>query len=233
MCSIACTRSGSADAKRSRPPSTSSRESSAARGPNEWEISADSWETNPRLPLILLDRIRRQNDDESPRIRNAAKATERLRVIEEVRAKVEPLGQELAAQFEGALIAGNMQAFRERTKSTIVIPVNELRVIFNELGRRHHDAGHIDLPDYIFMLLDEELEHSSPPPSGWNEKLAGRYETWRELFDREPPYFIRDAEVPPISTWPKRSTAESARWSRVTCCTASPDAAGVVTAGHA
>ncbi len=200
--------SGSVDAKYFQAAFDEFEREYGCRGPNEWEISADSWETNSRLPLILLDRIRRQDDDESPRIRNAAKANERLRVIEEVRAKVEPRGEELAAQFEGALIAGNMQAFRERTKSTIVIPVNELRVIFNELGRRHHQAGHIDLPDHIFMLLDEELETFVASPTGWNDKLAGRYKMWRELFDREPPYFIRDAQVPPLATWPKRSKAD-------------------------
>jgi phosphohistidine swiveling domain-containing protein len=181
-----------------------------SRGPNEWEISAPSWETNPQLALAMLDRIRLQSDDESPRIRNAVKAAERERVIEEVRAKVQPLGEELAGQFEGALIAGNMQAFRERTKSTIVIAVNELRVIFNELGKRHHEAGHIDQPDYFFMLLDEELEQFIASPTGWNEKFAERYSMWRELFEREPPYFIRDAVVPPISTWAKRTRADVA-----------------------
>ena len=179
-----------------------------SRGPNEWEISADSWETNPRLPLIMLDRIRLQDDNESPRIRNAAKVAERLQVIEEVRAKVKPLGDELAAQFEGALIAGNMQGFRERTKSTIVIAVNELRVIFNELARRHAAAGHIDRPEYIFMLLDEEVEPFVASPAGWNEKLAARHDMWRGLFELEPPYFIRGAVVPPIPTWAKRGSAE-------------------------
>ena len=179
-----------------------------SRGPNEWEISADSWETNQRLPLIMLDRIRVQDDSESPRIRNAAKVSERLQVIDEVRAKVEPLGEEMMAQFEGALIAGNMQGFRERTKSTIVIAVNELRVIFNELGRRHVAAGHLDRADYIFMLLDEEVEQFVASPAGWNDKLAARHSMWRELFDLDPPYFIRDAVVPPLSTWAKRGSAE-------------------------
>jgi len=179
-----------------------------SRGPNEWEISAESWETNPQLPLSLLDRIRMQSDEESPRKRNAAKAAEREAVIAEVRAKVQPLGEELSGMFENALVAGNMQAFRERTKSTIVIPVNELRVMMKELGRRHHDAGHIDRPDYIFMLLDEELEQFVASPEGWNDKLAERYQMWRELFDIEPPYFIRNGEVPPISQWKKRSAAD-------------------------
>ena len=180
-----------------------------SRGPNEWEISAPSWETNPQLPLAMLDRIRLQTDDESPRTRNGARVAERERTIAGVRAKVQALGGELAAQFEGALVAGNMQAFRERTKSTIVIPVNELRVMFNELGSRHHQAGHLADPEYIFMLLDEELEQFVASPEGWNDKLAERHAQWRELFDLEPPYFIRDAQVPPLTTWRKRSKSEA------------------------
>ena len=198
--------SGSADAKSFLAAFDDFLVEFGSRGPNEWEISADSWETNPRLPLIMLDRIRLQADAESPRIRNAAKVTERLRVIEEVRAKIEPLGEELSAQFEGALIAGNMQGFRERTKSTIVIAVNELRVIFNELSRRHVAAGRIDRPEYIFMLLDEEVEQFVASPAGWNAKLAARFDMWRELFELEPPYFIRDSIVPPISTWATRGS---------------------------
>ena len=181
-----------------------------SRGPNEWEISAPSWETNPALPLALLDRIRLQRDDESPRIRNAAKAAERKRVIDEVRAKVQPLGEELAGMFENAIVAGNMQAYRERTKSTIVIPVNELRVMMDELGRRHEAAGHLARAGYVYMLLDEELEAFVAEPTGWNEKLAERHTMWRELFDLEPPYFIRDAQVPPLTTWPKRHDSGAA-----------------------
>ena len=180
------------------------------RGPNEWEISAPSWETNPRLPLAMLDRIRLQSDLESPRNRNAAKAEQRKQLIDEVRAKVQPLGEELAGMFEGALVAGNMQAFRERTKSTIVIPVNELRVMINELGRRHAAAGNIDQAEHIFMLLDPELEQfvASPARSQWNATLASRYATWRELANLEPPYFIRNAQVPPINQWPVRRLAD-------------------------
>jgi rifampicin phosphotransferase len=180
------------------------------RGPNEWEISAPSWETNPRLPLSMLDRIRLQSDTEAPLNRNATKADERRAMIDEVRAKVQPLGEELAGMFEGALVAANMQAFRERTKSTIVIPVNELRVMINELGRRHAAAGNIDQADHIFMLLDVELEQfvAAPGAGAWKAKLSDRYSTWLELSNLEPPYFIRNAHVPPINEWPRRMVAD-------------------------
>ena len=102
-----------------------------------------------------------------------------------------------------------MQGFRERTKSTIVIAVNEMRVVFNELARRHVVAEHIEQPEYLFMLLDEELEQFVSSPSGWNSTLAKRYEMWRELFELEPPYFIRDAIVPPLTTWAKRGNGNA------------------------
>jgi len=35
-----------------------------SRGPNEWEISAETWETNPRLVFTMLDSVRRQADDQ-------------------------------------------------------------------------------------------------------------------------------------------------------------------------
>ncbi len=38
-----------------------------SRGPNEWDMYADSWETRPALALAALDRVRFQTDDESPR----------------------------------------------------------------------------------------------------------------------------------------------------------------------
>ena len=201
--------SGSSDAERFLADFDACEVEFGARGPCEYEISADSWETNPRLPLVMLDRVRMQIDAESPRLRNAARAAERVQTVDEVRAKVKPLGDELAAQFEGALVAANMQAFRERTKSTIIIPINELRVLFNELGRRRAAAGDIEAAEHIFMLLDEELESFVATPAGWGRRLAERHKAWLELFDREPPYFIRDAHVPPLSTWSRRAAPEA------------------------
>jgi pyruvate,water dikinase len=51
-----------------------------SRGPNEWKISADTWETDPEIALAALDRIRLQTDDEAPSIRNSNRAAERERI---------------------------------------------------------------------------------------------------------------------------------------------------------
>lgn len=58
-----------------------------SRGPNEWEMSAEVWETKPEIVLAAFDRVRFQADDESPEIRNKRQAKEREQAIIDVRAK--------------------------------------------------------------------------------------------------------------------------------------------------
>jgi phosphohistidine swiveling domain-containing protein len=179
------------------------------RAPNEWEISAESWETKPELALALLDRVRFQNDGESPGNRQAGKADAREALTHEVRAKVAALGNdELAGQYEAALVASNMMAFRERTKTNLVRVINETRVAFRELGNRAATAGQVDDPMHIFMLLDTELEEFAANPAVFKQTLADRAEDYAFLWTVEPPFFIVDGEVPPIPEWKPRAGDE-------------------------
>ena len=179
------------------------------RGPNEWEVSAHSWETKPELALALLDRVRLQSDSEAPETRQAAKATERQEVIEGVRTALAEMGNdELIGMFEGALVAGNMMEFRERTKTNLVRVINESRVIFRELGDRTASEGQIKNSDHIFMLLDEELESFISDPSSFNEILTERAKDYAELWKIEPPFFVRDGVLPPLSEWNVRGEEE-------------------------
>ena len=176
-----------------------------SRAPNEWEISADAWETRPELALALLDRIRLQDDDESPTNRQSAQASERERLTADVRSKLADLGNdELSGQFEAALVAGNMMAFRERTKTNLVRVVHEARVTFLELGRRAAAAGQIEDPSHVFMLLDDELEAFADDPGSFAETLASRAVDYEFLWTVEPPFFITDGDVPPIPEWTPR-----------------------------
>ncbi|MEE2768729.1 MAG: PEP-utilizing enzyme [Actinomycetota bacterium] len=184
-----------------------------SRGPNEWEISADTWETDPNIALAALDRIRFQNDDASPRQRVAKLATEREELTGAVRAQLSEIGdEELAGMFEGALVGGNMMVFRERAKTTIVKAVHEGRMVFRELGRRHAAAGDLADSRDIFMLTDDELESFVADPASFSNILAERSNDYRKLFDLIPPFIIRDAKVPPLPEWEERatSTTESA-----------------------
>jgi len=182
-----------------------------SRGPNEWEISSDSWETRPEIALAAIDRVRLQSDDESPRIRQKRKSDERERLTAEMRAKVKPLGDELAGQFEGAIVAASQMAIRERTKTNIIRAVNEVRVAVRELGRRHAVAGNLADAHHVFMLLDAELEAFVAEPAAMKATLAERHARWEHLQTLEPPFFIKNGVVPPLSSYSKKGTSSAAR----------------------
>jgi len=180
-----------------------------SRGPSEWEMSSPTWETKPELALGALNQTRKQADGESPSIRNQAKVAERAAKIEEVRAAVAALGNdELVGQLEGAIVATNQLAFRERTKTNLVRTVHEGRMVFLELGRRHAEAGTLAAADHIFMLLDAEIEAFAADPGSMTESLAQRYSDWKELWELEPPFIIKDGNVPPLGEWPRKGDAQ-------------------------
>lgn len=182
-----------------------------SRGPNEWEISSDSWETRPEIALAAIDRVRFQSDDESPRVRQQKKAAERERLTADIRAKVAPLGEELAGQFEGAIVASSQMAIRERSKTNIIRAVNEVRVAVRELGRRHAEAGNLHDAHHVFMLLDAELEAFVAAPSSFTATLADRHAEWQQIQTLEPPFFIKNGVVPPLTSYAKKGTSTAAR----------------------
>lgn len=180
-----------------------------SRGPNEWEISADTWETKPEIALAALDRVRFQDVDESPRVRNGRKVAEREATVGEVREKVAPLGEELTGQFEAALVASHQLAARERTKTNIIRAVHEGRMVFRELGARQAATGALRDARHVFMLLDDEVEAFVADPVAFTVVLADRYVAWQQLWALVPPFFIRDGDVPPISTWRRRGESDA------------------------
>ena len=182
-----------------------------SRGPNEWEISADTWETKPEYALVVIDRIRLQSDTESPKIRNARKAEERKALTEDIRAKVKPLGEELAGQLEGALIASSQMAIRERTKTNIIRALHEVRMAFRELGRRRAAEGSLKDPHHVFALLDSELDQFLFEGASMKDTLAARHAQWQELQLLEPPFFIKNGIVPPLSEYKKKGQSNAAK----------------------
>jgi len=175
-----------------------------SRGPNEYEIIADSWETNPTIALALLDRIRLQSDEENPSERHAKMAQSRVDTVEEVRGKLAELGnEELSGQFEAALIAGNVMIFQERSKANFIRVINEIRVAFEELGTQAVNLGHLSDHKHIFMLTDDELETYVSDPAAMRLKLEDRFAMYEKLKELEPPFFIKDGIVPALSTYKK------------------------------
>ena len=182
-----------------------------SRRANEWELSSETWETDPSIALKAIDQVRSQNDDRSPIIAAERLGRERKNLIEEVRGKLKEIANdELTGTFEGAITAANMMIFRERSKTTLVKPLHESRMTIRELGRRHAETGVLDSAEQIFMLLDEELETFIENPDSFTEMLAKRHENWKALWDLEPPFFIRDGLVPGLSQWDRKSLENEA-----------------------
>jgi pyruvate,water dikinase len=178
-----------------------------ARGPNEWELRSDTWGTKPELALVAIDRMRLAGDDESPESHTETRRAERLTATAEVEALV--AGDAVAlGQFHAGIRASRLYlAGRERTKTNNIKVVHEMRLAMRELGRRHHEAGHLDVPEDIFMLRDDELDAFAADPGSLHRTTRERAEQYRELFDLQPPFIIHRT-VPPLSTWSRRDKAD-------------------------
>ena len=182
-----------------------------SRGPNEWELSAQTWETDQTIPLKTIDQVRKQSDDKNPAL-GAQKSTQaREELVASVRSQLAEIGdEELSGVFEGALVGGNQMVFRERAKTSLVRVLHESRMAIRELGRRHANKGNIGDLEQIFMLLDEELESFTADPASFTTTLEERYTGWNRLWDLTPPFFLRDGIIPPLSEWAKAGTGETA-----------------------
>ena len=181
-----------------------------SRGPNEWDIGAHTYETNPELALSMLNAMRQQDDSADPEL--AIHRNSEIR--ENLRTEFTEIfsgNEEASAMFAAGMQAGEVWlAARERQKSTIVKPIQEIRLCFRELGSRLVADGTLEDTDLIFMLLEDELDDFISNPASFSEQLIERRRDFTELFDLIPP-FIVNTECAPLSAWPKRSTQEIAK----------------------
>ena len=175
-----------------------------SRGPNEWDIRSDTWETEPALALALIERLRLADDSAAPEARSAANVATR----EAATARVEEAlaGDPAAlAQFRAGLHSAHLYlAGRERTKTTIIRVIHEVRMAVRELGARHGYP-----PSATCMLLADELDAFVNEPDELAPRLAAREQQYLTLFDLEPP-FIVDGAVPPLDSWARRTTTARA-----------------------
>ena len=175
------------------------------RGVNEWEISADTWQINPSLAYRMIDRVRRQDDSQSPQLRAAESIQAREAAVAELSAAV--AGDEATAGLLAAGIASGQAAYRlrEAGKNATVMLIQEPKLTFRELGRRMHERGHLNDPMHVFQLLESELDAFLGDPAAMTDVLAARHADWLTLADLEPPYLVqRGVPIPPISEWKAR-----------------------------
>ena len=179
-----------------------------SRGPNEWELRSQTWETHPELTLVLIDRMRLAEDGQDPQIRHQ-EAQERSSIaLSELRDMVS--GDETSAgTLEIAVVSSSVFIpARENAKTAIVKVVHEVRLAALELGRRLADNGRLERSNHIFMLQDKELEQAIN--GSMAEEAAEREKQYLELFSLTPPFWF-NGEVPNEKMWLPRDANYSER----------------------
>jgi pyruvate,water dikinase len=155
----------------------------------------------------MLNAMRNQDDSADPEL--AIKRNSKIR--EELRAEFTEMfsgNGEAAGMFAAGMQAGEVWlAARERQKSSIVKPIQEIRLCFRELGSRFEADGYLASSDLIFMLIEDELDDFLADPGSFSQRLSDRKNDYIELFDLIPP-FIVNTSCTPLSEWPRRSTQE-------------------------
>jgi rifampicin phosphotransferase len=177
------------------------------RGPNEWDMRPHSWETKPELALGMIDKLRHQDEARAPGAAKERNALRREALLEELAGMLGDDTETIATLRAGARSASVFFALREKGKNACIRLINEAKVAFFELGRRLVERGHLDHPQQLFMLLDEELDLYLTDPTVWLDDLRERETSFLALHDLEPPYIVDAADgVPPISAWPPRGS---------------------------
>jgi pyruvate,water dikinase len=179
------------------------------RGPNEWDIGSDSWETRPELVLGLLDRLRQLDEDAAPSARLADKKRETDAALAEAVAALQGNDEALGTLHAALASARRFGAWRERAKSNCIKVLHEARMPLVELAKRLHQQGSLEDPQHLFMATDDELDVLALEPATLAPTLSERHRTWRSLFGLDLPTFLDTSRpLPPLSSLPRRQEAE-------------------------
>jgi len=173
-----------------------------SRGPNEWDIRSEVWETKPALVEALIAAMRPTGESDAPAARHERNRLVREAATAQVRDSLAGADEPTRVQFEMALRSAHLHlAGRERTKTNVIKVIHEIRMAVRELGRRHgYDVGEIT------MLLEGELDEFVKNPESFRAPLATRREQYLSLFELEPPFII-NGTVAPLSQWARRGRA--------------------------
>ena len=178
------------------------------RAPNEWDPAAFSYESRPSLAFIQIDRLRRQDDSADPHKAHERNSAERERLYNEFMELLSGDPETSGAFAASYASSGVWQATRERCKSNNIAAIHEVRVCFDEIGRRMVAAGHLGSTEQVYMLLESELSQYLGDPASFKAVLAERFVDHQALALLDPPYII-GMDVPPLSQWPRRDKAST------------------------
>ena len=178
-----------------------------SRCASEWDLGVLAWESDPRIPLSSVERMRHLDEAASPQRRRELLAADReaasATLLDAVAADPETRGQ-LQAALRAAVV---WLTARERSKTTVILQLHEARLALQELGRRMVAAGHFDRLDDFNMLKLEEFEPFISDPASMAGEVRRRRRWHDELWKLDPP-FTCEGMPPPPSTWRRRVVEE-------------------------
>ena len=180
------------------------------RGPSEWDLGTESWESKPSLALALVDKMRLLGDEEAPSAKQAAHAAATDKAMMEATAGMDAATE---AAFRGAIgSARRFAGWRESGKSSCIKIMNEARMAMIELGERLEAAGVLDHSRQIFIALDSELDSLALSETTLLPILRQREQDWNGLKELEVPTFLDGSQpIPPISAVPRKGDTAVAR----------------------
>ncbi len=176
-----------------------------SRGPNEWDIHSETWETSPDVALAAIDRMRLAPDSASPSLHIGEREAERKAAETEVEAALSGDPETLATFRAGMASAGVFVPGRERSKTNIIRVIEETRMAVWEIGRRAVSRGQIEQPSDICYLFEDELHDYV---EGRNRDIRQvvedrkRHHAW--LLTLEPPFII-NGPPPANTTWARKA----------------------------
>jgi rifampicin phosphotransferase len=177
-----------------------------SRGSNEWDLVAEVWELRPDTVMAAIDRMRVAPDEASPAAENTKREAERYNLADQVRTMLGGNAEALGGFEVGLASSSTFMPGRERSKTTCIRVLHEMRMATLEIGRRLAANGQLDDPNHVFYLfLDElnELVHGTP--TGIKAMIPNRiaYRDW--LRGLEPPFII-NGHPKPNTEWVKKGS---------------------------
>jgi len=177
-----------------------------SRGPNEWEIRSNTWETKPELALAAIDRMRLASPEADPAARNRYMAEERQRIAGEISAMLAG-DPETQGMFQAAARSAVLfQAGRERTKTNNVKIIQEARMAMYTVGRRLVEQGLCDEVADFGLVKAEEMEEWLKDPRPFRQEITRRRDLMALYSSLQEP-FVFWGEIPPVETWGRKGEA--------------------------
>lgn len=168
------------------------------RGPNDWEFSARTWDSDPELALAAIDAMRKTGEDLSPSSRLVDDDDKRKAAIDAVRPS---LGFMDKGNFDKAIKSAPYWAQgREATRDRAIRYMLPFKQVYRELVRRAAEKGGDPDPIHVGLLHPfDELPAYVADPSSFADTIAERAALFARYREVEPPFFVTSQdEVPTL-----------------------------------